>query len=69
MAEVNIDAVHCPGIDALARDRVGLVGKAQVDTVDLGQCAIQLGRGEAPLRGAIVAADATAPYLRLGNCE
>src|SRR5471032_905092 len=48
MAEVDIDIVHCPGIDALARNWVGLVGKAQIDTVDPGQCAIQFGRGRGP---------------------
>jgi hypothetical protein len=48
MAEVDIDKLHCPGINAFARDRVGLKGKAQLDAVDLGQRAIQFGRGRGP---------------------
>ena len=49
VAEVDIDIVHGPGIDALARDRVGLIGKTQVDAVDPRQRAVEFGRGRGPV--------------------
>ena len=48
MAEVDIDIFHGPAVDALARDRIGLVGQAQFDAVDLGERAVQFGRGRGP---------------------
>ena len=45
MAEVDVDIFHRACIDALARDRVGLVGQPQFDAVDLGQRAVEFGGG------------------------
>ena len=45
VAQVHVDVVHAPVVDALARVRVTLERQAHGDAIDLGQCAIKLGRG------------------------
>ena len=44
MREVDVEVVHQAGVDLAARGRVGLVGHAQVDPVDAGKRAVELGR-------------------------
>lgn len=73
MRQVDVGVLHLPGVDLLAHHRVGLVGQAHLDAIDLGQRAVELGRG----RGAGPQADAeglargvqalNAPRQRLGH--
>ena len=70
VGEVDVDVLHLARVDLRAADRVGLVGQPQLDAVDLGQGAVQLGAVEAPVqtpiwkpprRVVIVAARAAGP--------
>ena len=43
MGQVNIGILHGPFIDFLAAHRIGLIGQAHFNAVDLGQCAVKFG--------------------------
>ncbi len=45
VAQVHVDVVHLPGIDLLARDRVDLIGHAQVDAVHGREGAVEVRAG------------------------
>ena len=43
MGQVNISILHGAFIDFLATHRIGLIGQAHFNAVDLGQCAVKFG--------------------------
>ncbi|MPL73795.1 hypothetical protein SDC9_19601 [bioreactor metagenome] len=47
LAQVHVDVIHLAAVDALAQDRVGVVGQAELDAVGTGQRTVKLraGRG------------------------
>ena len=45
VGQVHVGVLHVAGVDLAAAGRVGLVGQAHVDAVDLGQRAVEFGRG------------------------
>src|SRR5665811_729401 len=50
VAEVDVDIFHRSGIDALARDRIGLVGQAQFEPLTLASAPSSSGAVEAPVQ-------------------
>ena len=58
---MHVGVLHFSGVDLAAAGRVRLVGQAHLDAVDLGQSAVELGRG----RGAGPQADAKVRASRM----
>ncbi len=74
MREVDVDVGHLAVVDARAAGRVRLVGQAHVHAADLGQRAVELGRGGGAgphadaelIAGVVVCLDVPGQRLRNG---